>query len=69
MLKVTQLGAALGAEIGGLDLSRPIAPEVFARVRAAWLEHLVLRFRGQQLSDPQLLAFSRNFGELDPPGP
>jgi len=29
----------------------------------------VLRFRGQRLSDPQLLAFSRQFGELDPPGP
>jgi hypothetical protein len=29
----------------------------------------VLRFRGQKLSDPQLLAFSRHFGELDPPGP
>jgi taurine dioxygenase len=25
--------------------------------------------RGQRLSDPELLAFSRNFGELDPPGP
>ncbi|HET9349972.1 MAG TPA: TauD/TfdA family dioxygenase, partial [Burkholderiales bacterium] len=36
---------------------------------AAWLEHMVLRFRGQKLTDPQLLAFSRNFGELDPPGP
>jgi taurine dioxygenase len=30
---------------------------------------MVLRFRGQKLTDPQLLAFSRNFGELDPPGP
>ena len=26
-------------------------------------------FHGQDLSDPQLIAFSRNFGELDPPGP
>ena len=42
---------------------------MFAQIRAAWLEHLVLRFRGQKLSDPQVLAFSRNFGELDPPGP
>ena len=69
MLKVTRLAPALGAEIGGIDLSRPIAPEVFADIRAAWLEHLVLRFRGQKLTDPQVLAFSRNFGELDPPGP
>jgi taurine dioxygenase len=38
-------------------------------IRKAWLDHLVLRFRDQKLSDPQLIAFSRLFGELDPPGP
>jgi alpha-ketoglutarate-dependent taurine dioxygenase len=69
LLKVTKLAEALGAEIGGLDLSRPLASEIFVEVRAAWLEHLVLRIRGQKLTDPQILAFSRNFGELDPPGP
>jgi taurine dioxygenase len=69
LLKVKKLADALGAEIAGVDLSQPIAPQDFARIRAAWLEHLVIRFRGQQLSDPQLLAFSAHFGELDPPGP
>jgi taurine dioxygenase len=69
LLKVRKLAAALGAEIEGLDLSRTIEPALFAQIRAAWLEHLVIRIRGQKLSDPQLLAFSRNFGELDPPGP
>jgi len=69
LLEIRKLGHALGAEIGGLDLSRPLTEEVFRQVREAWLEHLVLRFRGQKLSDPQVLAFSRNFGELDPPGP
>jgi taurine dioxygenase len=69
VLEIKKLGEALGAEIQGLDLARSIAPELFARIRAAWLEHLVIRIRGQKLSDPQLLAFSRNFGELDPPGP
>ena len=29
----------------------------------------MIRIRGQKLTDPQVLAFSRNFGELDPPGP
>jgi len=38
-------------------------------IRAAWLEHLVLRFRDQSLTDPQLKTFSALFGELDPPGP
>ena len=68
MLKVTKLAEALGAEIGGVDLSRPIG-DFFPELRAAWLEHLVIRIRGQKLTDPQVLAFSRNFGELDPPGP
>jgi taurine dioxygenase len=66
---VRKIGEALGAEVSGVDLSQPLAPELFAEIRKAWLEHLVLRFRGQTLSDPQLLAFSRHFGELDPPGP
>jgi taurine dioxygenase len=69
LVEFRKLGEALGAEVSGVDLSQPIAPELFARIRAAWLEHMVLRFRGQKLTDPQLLAFSRNFGELDPPGP
>jgi taurine dioxygenase len=69
LLKVTKLADALGAEIGGVDLAQPIPAEIFAQIRAAWLEHMVIRIRGQSLSDPQLLAFSRHFGELDPPGP
>ena len=69
MMEIEKLAQALGAEVRGVDLSQPIAPELFARIRAAWLEHRVLRWRRQKLTDPQLLAFSRNFGELDPPGP
>ena len=68
-IQVRRIGDALGAEINGVDLSHPIPPEVFGEIRRAWLEHLVIRFRGQQLTDPQLLAFSLLFGELDPPGP
>ena len=68
-LRVVKLGDALGAEVVGADLSRPLPAPVLAEIRRAWLEHLVLRFPGPVLSDPQLLAFSRHFGELDPPGP
>jgi taurine dioxygenase len=67
-ITVTALAPALGAEIRGVDLQR-VDAAAFARIRAAWHEHLVLRFRGERLSDPELLAFSRLFGELDPPGP
>ena len=66
---VTKAGEALGGDISGIDLSRPIDPDTFAAVHRAWLDHLVIRIRGQSLTDPQLLAFSRMFGELDPPGP
>ena len=68
-LQVTPLAEPLGAEIGGVDLSEPMDDSVFKEIHEAWLEHLVLRFRGQSLTDPQLMAFSRRFGELDPPGP
>ena len=67
-ITVTKLAPALGAEISGIDV-RAIDAAAFAAIKDAWHEHLVLRFRGQALSDPELLAFSRLFGELDPPGP
>jgi taurine dioxygenase len=68
-LKVEKLGSALGAEVSGVDLSQPLQGGVFEEIRRTWLEHLVIRFRGQTLTDPQLIAFSLHFGELDPPGP
>src|SRR5436853_1207662 len=55
---------ALGAEIHGIDLRR-IHAEEFEGIYRAWLDHQVLLFRGQQLSDDDLIAFSRRFGELD----
>jgi len=67
-MEVIAIGKALGAEVRGVDLAH-LDAESFATVKAAWLEHLVLRFRGRRLSDPELLALSRRFGELDPPGP
>jgi alpha-ketoglutarate-dependent taurine dioxygenase len=69
MIQVRKLADALGAEIGGIDLSRPLAASEVAALRAAWLEHLVIRIREQELSNEQVLAFSRCFGELDAPGP
>ncbi|MFJ1251891.1 TauD/TfdA dioxygenase family protein [Cupriavidus sp. CuC1] len=68
-ISVTPLQSSLGAEVSGIDLRQPVDDEVLAALREAWARHLVLRFRGQALSDPELLAFSRLFGELDPPGP
>jgi len=68
-MRIDNLDGPLGAEVSGIDLSAAVPrPEIDA-IAAAWRERLVLVFHGQTLSDPQLIAFSRNFGALDPPGP
>jgi taurine dioxygenase len=59
----------LGAKIRGIDLSQPLGAENRAAFEDALERRLVVVARDQKLSDPQLLAFSGNFGELDPPGP
>lgn len=68
-MKIIPSGAALGAEVQGVDLSAPLDAAAAEKIKAAWDEHLVLVFHDQEMSDPDLLAFSRHFGELDPPGP
>ena len=62
---VRPTGAALGADIEGLDLAAALRPETVAAIKTAWGDHLVLRFRSQRLSDDDLMRFSRHFGELD----
>jgi taurine dioxygenase len=56
---------ALGAEIRGVDLGEEIDDATFAAVHRAWLEHSVILFRGQRMSDADIVRFSRRFGELD----
>jgi taurine dioxygenase len=68
-ISIRNLDAALGAEVGGIDLTKPIAQDDVRAIEEVWRERLVVVFHGQKLSDPQLIAFSQNFGELDPPGP
>ncbi len=58
-------GAALGADIETVDLAGALTPETVTAIKQAWGEHLVLRFRGQRLSDDDLMRFSHQFGELD----
>jgi taurine dioxygenase len=68
-IAIKNLDAALGAEIADIDLSKPLPRADIDTIEALWHERRVVVFHGQILSDPQLIAFSRNFGELDPPGP
>src|SRR5262249_18897811 len=57
---------AVGAEISGVDLRR-LSDQDFTAIEQAWNRHSMILLRGQQLSGDDLLAFSRRFGELDPP--
>jgi taurine dioxygenase len=61
-LRVVPSGAALGAELQGLDFSLPVPEDVKAALRKAWADHMVLLIRGQGLNDEQLLATSAIFG-------
>jgi taurine dioxygenase len=62
--EVIPTGAALGAEVGAGDL-RTLDHAGFARVLEAWRAHAVVLFRNQAVSDHDLIAFSRRFGDLD----
>jgi taurine dioxygenase len=66
-LSVTPLTAAIGAEIAGVDLRQPLADEDVAALRRALLDHLVVFFRDQQLTDDEHLAFALRFGPLSVP--
>jgi taurine dioxygenase len=66
-IEVTPLTPALGAEVRGVDLARPLEAGLRARLRAALLEHLVLVFRAQPLTPEQHIAFAREFGPIKRP--
>ena len=61
-----QPAGAVGAEIRGIDLAQTSAADIEA-IKQAWYRHDVLLFRNQQLTDGDLLTFSRHFGALDSP--
>jgi taurine dioxygenase len=64
-LAVNPLPGALGAEITGALLTRPVAEETVAAVRRALLEHLVVMIRDQALAPGDHIALSARFGELE----
>ena len=64
-MQITRMAGALGADIHGIDLSQPLSAAAVAQIRAAFLEHLVIVFRDQQLTPEQYLAFARHIGEPD----
>lgn len=62
-LQVIPTGGALGAEIRGIDLTRPLSGEVVQRLRQALLDHCVLFFRRQTISEEDQVRFTSYFGK------
>ena len=64
-ISVRKLHPLIGAEIRGVNLDRPLNRAELKAVEAAWLEHAVLVFPDQPITDEQQVAFSRCFGALE----
>ena len=64
-LAIRPLHATIGAEVSGLDLRQPLSREAVAAIDAGMDQWAVLVFRGQQITDEQQVAFTRNFGEIE----
>jgi taurine dioxygenase len=63
-IEIIPTGAALGAEIRGVDL-KTLGDGAFSQIVRAWLDHSVILIRNQSLNDSELVGFSRRFGDLD----
>jgi taurine dioxygenase len=58
------LSDAIGAEVQGVDLSQPLDESTFDFIKAAWLEHNILLFRDQDVSEESQIRFASYFGPL-----
>jgi len=63
MLRVKKISGALGAEVSGVDLAKPVSAEVIAEIRRVFLDNLVVFFRDQSLTSAQFLAFAKTMGQ------
>jgi alpha-ketoglutarate-dependent taurine dioxygenase len=64
-IEIMPTGAALGAEISGVDLAQPLDDATFAAIERAYNDHGVIFFRDQRITPPQQVAFTRRFGEIE----
>ena len=63
--RIVPISQVMGAEIESVDLSAPVAEEVFLRIRAAFIQHKLLVFRNQRLSGAGIQAFAERFGPIE----
>jgi alpha-ketoglutarate-dependent taurine dioxygenase len=66
---LTPTGGALGAVVGGVDASGPLPAETILALKQGLLDHHILIFKGQDLSEPQFKAFATYFGNVFNPPP
>ncbi|MDE0931069.1 MAG: TauD/TfdA family dioxygenase, partial [Halioglobus sp.] len=64
-INVKRISPCIGAEIGGVDLRRPLDSKTFDEVYAALLAYRVIFFRDQDISSAQHMDFAKGFGELE----
>ena len=64
-LKIRRVAGALGAELSGVDLSKPQSDDAIAAIRQALNQHQVIFFRDQDLTPAQQVAFGGRFGPLN----
>ena len=62
-IEVRPIAGALGAEIHGVEIARPLDGEVVSEIRRALFDHLVIFFRDQKVTPPEQLAFAQRFGQ------
>ena len=60
-IEITPLSDWIGAEVKGVDFRHDLNDETAAIIRKTWLNHMVLRFRGQQLSEKEFIQVSQIF--------
>jgi len=67
-LQFVPLTKHIGCEVKGIDLRKPVAPAAASAIYRAWLDHAVLLFRGQELTQEDLIRVTGIFGEFAPIG-
>jgi taurine dioxygenase len=63
-VSLTKLHPVIAAEIGGIDLARPLDAQTLRRIKDAWHAHTVLVFRDQELSEDDQRRFASYFGPV-----
>jgi len=64
-LSIRPLQPAIGGEVTGIDISKPLTPQEVADIEAGMDRYAVLVFPGQNLTDAQQMAFTINFGPIE----